>query len=1174
MAPPVISGFLPLLTKTNFATSAIFTNVTSPTLSVVGEQLRADANAGGGVPYSYVEIPVEAGPLDLSAAVIECLVSQNWGAGRGFSIGLSSGPNANENWKVWRCPGALTNRRAQYFIDPSSTDFYRSGGIFDPSDVQRFRYQWDGNQSERNVIFTDEPIWIPKNPGLVAVGGEVADPITAEVFGNFLSLLTADGGYHSNTIEATSRQGFGNYQALPVGCSIGDGASPQVTSFDSAVFRTPDTTDVSGGTSQPTVAISSTSRRVNTSSAEPFSAFQVIGLSAGDSFQDVSPVSNDYTNFFVRSLGVINLGQGDYQGRISQALGSDAGGRNVALNFNGSTAQFTYAWNGTANLSGSVFDSPLSQYAIDIEGANFVDGATFNASDITFTQNPSVRKFRLNAAGKTLNLAVGTSGITAADVEIVAGTLNIQTPQATLQLVGIPNVANAIVYVKNLSTDQVTFPTVTAGEASISVDTAAQYEIRAKAPGYLASPFFTVSGTLTQFEFSLENQRALYESGINRAAQIGFDYVTREITVGDAADVIFADFFRTLEDYLSTEDGIVLPGHPSPVSVSLGSGVRNYLFFPPISGQLNPVRIKPNPLNTTDPTFTDFVIILQQAAAPLFDIFDFVSAGGRIIRFQTDSVVANVSGGGPGGGATAAEIYTYFTAGTRPVPFKATGFSTHSAADIWAVATRTLTAIDKTGYSLSPVERAALAVEIEAALLNDGDGQALIDAIVTLINTNLDLPLLELAAIASQVRSELAPELARMDVNISSRLAAASYTPPLDTTSTQVAVSSALTAYDPPTRGELTADKNEILTTITPANIYTHFITNGLSTHSAADVWSIPSRTLTAIDKTGYSLSPAERSTLTTQIEAALLNDGDGQALIDAIVTLINTNLDLPLLELAAIANQVRAELSPELTRIQGIPLNPLLDTDYVPPLNALATQAAVNAALVAYDPPTRAELTADKNEILTTITPASFYTHFVTNGLSTHSAADVWAITTRTLTAIDKTGYSLSAAERSALTVQIEAALLNDGDGQALIDAIVLLINTNLDLPPLELAAIANQVRLVLAPELALIDAPISGALTSFAGLPPVTVGGYALGQSPSEQVDLSTLALETTAQACLGAATALADGRYIEEYTTATGTQYNADGSVRTVFDIYQENGITRATEPANAAERRPRP
>ncbi|MGD1852744.1 MAG: hypothetical protein ACFB2W_00695 [Leptolyngbyaceae cyanobacterium] len=74
---------------------------------------------------------------------------------------------------------------------------------------------------------------------------------------------------------------------------------------------------------------------------------------------------------------------------------------------------------------------------------------------------------------------------------------------------------------------------------------------------------------------------------------------------------------------------------------------------------------------------------------------------------------------------------------------------------------------------------------------------------------------------------------------------------------------------------------------------------------------------------------------------------------------------------------------------------------------------------------------------------------------------------------------------------------------------------------------------------------------------------------------IDLSNLALETTAQACLSAATALADGRYIEQYTNppATGTQYNADGTIRQVFDIFQADGTTTATGPENAAERRPR-
>ncbi|MFG6101153.1 hypothetical protein U2F10_02795 [Leptothoe sp. EHU-05/26/07-4] len=438
--PPPLSGHFPLLTKANFASSVIATNVpVAPILSVDGERLRADTNTGSESPFSWVEIPVEGGPLDLSSAIVECLVEQNWGTGRDFSIGFSSGVTPDENWQVWRCPGGLTNRRVQYFLDPSSTDFYRSAGIFDPTDVRRFRYQWNGNQSDRNVFFTDEPIWIPKNPGLVAIGGDALTPITAETFGDFLALPTSEGGYHSESIEVTSQQGFSDYQALPVSCSIGDGVSAQVTRFDSAVLKTPDPTDVSSGTVEPTVAIASTNRIINTSSSESFSALQVIGLSAADAFQDISPVSNVYTNFFVRSLGVIDLGQGDYQGRISQAFGVVQGGRNLALNFNGSTAQHTYTWNGAANLSGSVFDSPGSDYAITFEGTEFADGATFEGNGLVFTNNPSINKFRLDAAGKTLNFNAGSSGIVLADFDIVAGLLNIVADQPTITFQNIPS---------------------------------------------------------------------------------------------------------------------------------------------------------------------------------------------------------------------------------------------------------------------------------------------------------------------------------------------------------------------------------------------------------------------------------------------------------------------------------------------------------------------------------------------------------------------------------------------------------------------------------------------------------------------------------------------------------------------------------------------------------------
>lgn len=86
---------------------------------------------------------------------------------------------------------------------------------------------------------------------------------------------------------------------------------------------------------------------------------------------------------------------------------------------------------------------------------------------------------------------------------------------------------------------------------------------------------------------------------------------------------------------------------------------------------------------------------------------------------------------------------------------------------VWSATTRALT--DKAGFELSAQQETDLAVTIETALLNEGDGQALLQAIIDKINNDLDISGVELAAISSAIRTELAPELARLDVNVSSR---------------------------------------------------------------------------------------------------------------------------------------------------------------------------------------------------------------------------------------------------------------------------------------------------------------------------------------------------------------------------------------------------------------------
>jgi len=90
------------------------------------------------------------------------------------------------------------------------------------------------------------------------------------------------------------------------------------------------------------------------------------------------------------------------------------------------------------------------------------------------------------------------------------------------------------------------------------------------------------------------------------------------------------------------------------------------------------------------------------------------------------------------------------------------------------------------------------ATALEAAIINEGDGQQVIDAILQVINTSLDLPSLELQAIAAQVRTELTAELALIDAAISSRST-------VTTAEVRTEVDAGLTAYDPPTKTEMDA---------------------------------------------------------------------------------------------------------------------------------------------------------------------------------------------------------------------------------------------------------------------------------------------------------------------------------------------------------------------------------
>lgn len=306
------------------------------------------------------------------------------------------------------------------------------------------------------------------------------------------------------------------------------------------------------------------------------------------------------------------------------------------------------------------------------------------------------------ASGATIELLPGATAatVTVSDTTgITAGTgVTLQEPEITMRLYGIPNVTNAILYVKNLTTNAVTYPTLTGGEATIVVDPSVDYQVRADAPGYLASAFVTLSGSTPEYQFTLTDYRALYESGTNRSSQINFNYSTFVVTINDDfASYTFADVFRTMEDYLSTSNGILFPNPPFPIVLP----DRNVLWFPYDDDLdiVNPVIIRPDPTNTTDPTLTNFEVYLEGAVDPVFDLFDFTSAGGRIIRVRAQVAVA--TGGSGGSGASALEIRQEIdTNSTQLAAIKAKTdqltFTTANRVDS--------SVIDKTGFSLSSAQ--------------------------------------------------------------------------------------------------------------------------------------------------------------------------------------------------------------------------------------------------------------------------------------------------------------------------------------------------------------------------------------------------------------------------------------------------------------------------------------
>lgn len=213
-----------------------------------------------------------------------------------------------------------------------------------------------------------------------------------------------------------------------------------------------------------------------------------------------------------------------------------------------------------------------------------------------------------------------------------------------------------------------------------------------------------------------------------------------------------------------------------------------------------------------------------------------------------------------------------------------------------AIASAVNSALDRTGFSLTSTERTAIATAVEQSILNEGDGQAILNAIVGAIgNQNIDQVAL-VAAIradlertggtlatrstltAAQVRTELAPELGNLDATVSSRLPSSGYTAPPSAASIATAVWSAAT---------------RTLTTAFDS-----------SATIAAAVWSAATRTLTS------SSAPSAADNA-----AAVWGYSSGRTVTGGTVDTVTNSTPV---DAGEIADAVRTELTPELARLSN----------------------------------------------------------------------------------------------------------------------------------------------------------------------------------------------------------------------------------------------------------------
>ena len=438
-----------------------------------------------------------------------------------------------------------------------------------------------------------------------------------------------------------------------------------------------------------------------------------------------------------------------------------------------------------------------------------------------------------------------------------------------------------------------------------------------------------------------------------------------------------------------------------------------------------------------------------------------------------------------------------------------------TAQQVWEYATRALTGTQATNLAAIP------SIPTNPLLTNDAR-----------LN-NLDATISSRSTLtAAQIRTELATELARLDVAVSTRLAAANYTTPPTTAQIATAVEAAL-LNDADGQALLAAiqaavqalfDQQADIPVATLVSLIAAQITadHGSGSYTTANLSAVAlEATAQAIKAKTDNLpsDPADQSELVTLINTRLAAanytapDNTGIAAIKAKTDNLPSD-PADQSELVALINTKASQ-----TSVDAIPTTPLLAANYTAPDNTGIAAIKAKTDNLPSDP-------ADQSELVTLINTKASQTSVDALPSAATIADAVWDESLSGHLTAGSTGAKLNLA--STLTV---------GDIPAGLTAAQVWSYATRELTGSQATNLAAIPNIPTNPLLAAnYTAPNNAGIASTKGL-----------------VEAFTL------------------GRFKIDYAASTATQYNPDGTVRKVFLLQDDQG-NPATDPQTAVDRVP--